>query len=112
MHNSAKKMHSQSTTTLSAEVFAAKDSSGAVVNVMLAVTRRCGLRQADTLRVDGLRMQALGKRSILPVELPDLKPESRIDLQALASSGRPLTVAEFSPLGMVDAYTLNVEIVR
>ncbi len=94
------------------EVFAAKDSSGVVVNVLLSAPRRCGLRQADTLRVDGLRMQAMGRRSVLPVELPDLKPASRIDLLALANSGRTLTVAEFSPLGMYDAYTLNVEIVR
>lgn len=105
-------MHVPGPSGLPVEVFAAKNSSGVVVDVMLAVPRRCGLRQADTLRVDGLRMQAIGRHSILPIELPNLKAKTRDDLLALVGSGRPLTVAEFSPLGLFDAYILKLEVVR
>jgi len=94
---------------LSVEVFAAKDTGVAPSDLMLAVPPRCGLKNADTLRVSGLRVVAMRGKTVLSVDLPDLSPDSRAKFLALAESGRRLAVAEFMPLGLFDAYFLDVD---
>lgn len=95
---------------LSVEVFAAKDASGALTGIILAVPRMCGLKRADTLRIDGLSVIAMESRSVLPVDLPDLSPQSREDMLILTRAGKRLVVAEFSALGLLDAYYLDLVI--
>ena len=93
------------------EVFAAKDASGGFGGVMLSVPARCGLKQADTLQIDKDRMFAIRRRSVLPMDLPRLTEQSRAGLIAHAARGQQLPVAEFTPLGLLDAYFLNLDIV-
>lgn len=72
---------------------------------------RCGLKNADTLRVRGTRLVALRGQSMLRIVLPDLSEESKTKFVALAASGQRLAVAEFMVLGLFDAYFLGVDIV-
>jgi hypothetical protein len=95
---------------LSVEVFAAKDFAGELTGIILAVPRMCGLKRADTLRIDGLSVMAMESRSVLPVDLPDLSPQSRQDMLTLARAGKRLAVAEFTALGLFDAYYLDLAI--
>lgn len=97
---------------LSVEVFAAKDSAGMPAGVMLSAPCKCGLNQADTLRIDGLVMMAVRDRSILPIDLPNLTEQSRAGLLILARLGQRLAVAEFTALGMLDAYFLKLDVIR
>lgn len=97
---------------LSVEVFAAKDSAGALTGVMMTVPCRCGLNQADSLRIDGLVMLAMRGVAVLPVDLPPLSVESRSAFLALAGSGQRLAVAEFKAGGLLDSYFLNLTFVE
>jgi hypothetical protein len=92
---------------LSVEYFAAKDNEG----LIMTVPPRCGLNQADTLRVSGLSVHALKDGSVLPVDLPDINESVRAKLLALFSGGYRLPVAEFFARGLVDAYPLNIIII-
>lgn len=96
---------------LSIEVFAAKDSAGTFTGLMVSVPPRCGLKEADTLRLTGLRVVAMRGRSALPISIPDLSEDSRAKFVSLAASGQRLAVAEFMVLGLFDAYFLNVDVV-
>jgi hypothetical protein len=96
---------------LPVEVFAAKDIVGNVTGVMLSAPCRSGLKQADTLRVDGSLMLAIRQRSILPIDLPSLSADNQTLLRELAAAGQRLAVAEFTPLGLLDAYFLTLDIV-
>ena len=91
------------------EVFAAKDFRG----FFLSAPARCGLKQADTLSVSAKRLSvmAMHGNTVLDLDLPDLTPESLAKLQELEKAGGRLAVAEFSPLGLFDAYFLNVKFV-
>lgn len=93
------------------EVFTAKDATGGASGVMLSVPPRCGLKQADTLQVDKDRMFAIRRRSVLPLDLPRLTEQSRTSLIAHAAQGQRLPVAEFTALGLLDAYFLDLDIV-
>lgn len=95
---------------LSVEVFAAKDSDGTLTGIILAVPRTCGLKRADTLRIDGLSVLAMESRSVLPLDLPHLSQQSREDMLTLARAGKRLVVGEFSALGLLDAYYLDLVI--
>ena len=98
--------------SLAVEVFAAKDSAGALMGLMMAVPCRCGLNRADSLRIDGHTVMAMREQTILPIDFAALTDEVRSNLTALAQSGQRLAVAEFTALGMLDAYFLNVVVVR
>jgi hypothetical protein len=91
------------------EVFAAKDEAGALLGVMLTAPSNSGLRQADTLRVVGLRVVAIRQRSILSIDLPSLDDESLGYLREAARRGGRVAIAEFTPLGLADSYMLNVD---
>jgi hypothetical protein len=91
--------------TVPMEVFAAKDSPLAV---FLAVPRHCGLKEADTLRIDGVTVLAMRSRSILPIDFPELTQQSADRLAALAHGGQQLAVGEFGALGLFDSYFLTV----
>lgn len=98
---------------LSIEVFAAKGwEDGHTPDMFLAVSRDCGLKQAEALRVDGLTMVALQNRSILPIEFPPLTEAVRQKLIVWARTGKPLAVGEFMARGLVDAYFLSVVVAR
>jgi hypothetical protein len=88
------------------EVFAAKDGAG----VFIAAPLRCGLKNADTLRVSGLSMVAIKNESILPIDLPDLEERERRYLLKFADTGRPLSVGEFLASGLADSYLLRLRI--
>lgn len=92
------------------EFFAAKDSLGGS-GVMMTVPVRCGLKAADTLRVDGLTIVAMKDRSILPVDLPMLSEGSRAALVRVAERGKRLPVGEFMARGLFDSYFLTLVIV-
>lgn len=92
------------------EVFAAKDPSGALHGMMMTVPVGCGLKQADTLRIHGMQLLAMERRSILPIDLPKLNEESLNDLVETAKLGRPLAVGEFTALGLADSYLLTLEV--
>lgn len=96
---------------LSVEVFAAKDSDAADAGLFLAVSCKCGLWEADTLRIDGLSMVALQRKSIMPIDFPPLTASVREKLVGWAASGKPLPVAEFMARGLYDAYYLDVVVV-
>lgn len=96
---------------LSVEVFAAKDSDGKFTGLMMTVPPRCGLKQADTLRVSGLAVVAMRKNVVLSVDLPNLSESSCAHFAELARSGQRLAVAEFKALGLLDAYFLDVDVV-
>jgi len=92
---------------LSVEIFSSADVAGRPI-LMMAVPCRCGLRQADTLRISGLVMVAMSARSVLPVDFPTLTDGVRAKLVALARSGERLAVGEFTALGLFDSYFLDV----
>ena len=89
---------------LSVEIFAAKDGAG----VFIAAPHRCGLKDADTLQVDGLSMVAIKNGSILPVDLPDLGDKERSYLLKYSESRRLLPVGEFLARGLADSYFLKL----
>lgn len=93
---------------LSVEVFAAKDSAGFLTGLMMAVPCRCGLKQADSLRIHGTTMIAMREQTILPIDFSTLTTEVRTNLTSLAQSNQRLTVAEFTAIGVFDAYFLNL----
>lgn len=93
---------------VSVEVFAAKDSHGLPGGLFMAVSCKCGLWEADTLRIDALSMVALQRKSIMPIDLPALTVPVRDKLVAWAKTGQPLPVAEFMARGLYDAYYLDV----
>lgn len=94
---------------LPVEIFAAKDSDGNLVGlVVMAVPKKCGLMDGDILRVDGLTMIALRDRSVLPLDFAALTARSSDYLKALANTGRRLAVGEFTPSGLIDAYFVDV----
>ncbi|CAN7779448.1 hypothetical protein LJR296_007897 [Cupriavidus necator] len=92
------------------EVFAAKDPSGALQGIMMTVPVGCGLKQADTLRIHGTQLLALERRSILPIDLPQVDGESLKDLVETAKLGRLLAVGEFTAVGLADSYLLTLEV--
>lgn len=89
---------------LPVEFFAAKDS-GVMV---MTVPKRCGLQDGDTLRITGTDLLVMRDKSVLPVDLPAVSESIKERLAGLASLGKPLPVGEFSALGLVNAYFLNV----
>lgn len=93
---------------LPVEVFAAKDSAGSLTGLMMTVPCRCGLNRADTLRIDGHTVMAMRDQTVLPIDFSALTAEVRSNLMALAQSGQRLAVAEFTALGMLDAYFLTL----
>lgn len=93
---------------LAVEFFTSKDSRGIVMSVPV----RCGLRQADTLRVSGETMVAMNGRVVLSLDLPKLNLASRDLLIGLAAKGKVLPVGEFMGRGLVDSYFLNVVVVE
>ena len=101
-----------SDSVLAVEVFAGKDSAGNATGVALLVPLRCGLREADSLRIDGNKVFALRDRSVLPVSLPDLSSECRVSWLALAELGQPLAVGELTALGVSDSYFLKLDFVH
>lgn len=98
--------------SLSVEVFAAKDSAGALTGLMMTVPCRCGLNRADTLRIDGHMVIAMREQTVLPIDFSALTAGVRSNLISLAQSGQRLAVAEFTALGMLDAYFLNLVVVH
>lgn len=96
---------------LAVEIFAAKDADVTGAGVFLAVPRKCGLWEADTLRINGLAMVALQRKSIMPIDFPPLTESVREKLVAWAATRKPLPVAEFMAHGLYDAYYLNVLVV-
>lgn len=92
---------------LPVEIFAAKDNG----ELFIAVPCKCGLKQADTLRVKGLVVVALKDRSILPIDLPELTEESRGRLLNFAAKGKQIPVGEFMARGLFDAYFLDLVVV-
>jgi len=96
---------------LSMEVFAAKDLDGQIVDLFVSVPRLCGLKHADTLLVDGLTIIAMQARTMLPLDMADLSTEAREKLAFWARSGHRLAVAEFTALGLLDAYFLGLTVI-
>jgi len=96
---------------LSVEVFAAKDPEGKNLGVFLAAPVRCGLKQADSLRLDGLSLVAKKAGAILPLDLPNISELSRISLIEEAVKTNQIAVAEFTVLGLCDSYFLSLEVV-
>jgi hypothetical protein len=94
---------------LSVEIFSAMGQAGLV---MMSVPCRCGLKWADTLRIDGLSMVAMQSRSIVPIDFPELTSADRDALVGLANAGERLAVGEFTACGLLDAYFLNVTVGR
>lgn len=86
------------------EFFAAKGAYGVVMSVPV----RCGLRQADMLRVSGRTMIAMKDRSVLPIDLPELNEQGCELLAGVVARNKLLPVGEFSALGLVDSYFLQV----
>lgn len=97
---------------LSVEFFAAKgaDAGGAHVGLIMTVPHKCGLRQADALKVDGLMMMVLREKSILAIDMPELTEGVRAKLVMLAEKSKQLPVAEFMARGLADSYFLDVVI--
>lgn len=93
---------------LAAEIFAAKDVDGTIGEIFMAVPCKCGLWDADTLRIDRQSMVALQRKSIMPIDFPPLTESVRAKLIARAATGQPLPVAEFLARGLYDAYYLNL----
>ena len=93
---------------LSVELFAAKDFENDDGECFLAVPCRCGLSEADTLRIDGLTMVALREKSIMPIDFYPLTGRVRDKLMAWATRGKPLPVAEFMARGLFNSYFVNV----
>lgn len=89
------------------EFFAAKDHD----DLFMAVPRGCGLREADTLRVNNLSMVAIKNRSILPIDLPLLTESLRTRLMEFAANNQRIPVGEFTARGVVEPYFLNLVIV-
>lgn len=92
------------------EVFAAKDPSGALQGIMITAPVGCGLRQADTLRIHGTRLLALQRRSILPIDFPEVDEVSLRHLVESAKLRGQLAVGEFTALGLADSYLLALEV--
>lgn len=88
------------------EIFAAKglDTTG----LFMAVSRRCGLSEADTLMLNGNRLLAMRQQTILPIDFPLLNDTVRARVESVVHAGGQLTVSEFSACGLYDAYFLNL----
>lgn len=93
---------------LSFESFAAKDANGHLAGLMLSVPHGCGLEQADTLRVNGLTVLAMRNQSVLPLDFANLMPATRADFLALSKTGQRIAVAEFTAIGLANAYFLKL----
>lgn len=91
---------------LSVEFFAAKDGTG----IFMAVPKYSGLKEANILRVDRLKVFAMKDENILPIDFPELTEGVRDQLLQLQARGKPLNVAEFTARGLMDAYKLNLVI--
>lgn len=89
---------------LPVEFFAAKDTT----EVAMFVPKGCGLRDGDTLRVDGLSLTAMRGQSVLALDLPDISQEWRARLAHLAENKHRLPVGEFFSIGLTDAYCMHV----
>lgn len=96
---------------ISIEVFAAKDDSGHVTALMVAVPLRCGLKGAEVLRVAGRRLSAIRRNVVMAVDLPDLDEQSHRALVEAARTQETIAVAEFNVVGVVDSYLLRLEVV-
>lgn len=92
---------------LAVEIFAAKDNDSGD-NLMMAVPCRCGLRNADTLRVNDSKFEVMKKGLVLPIQLPELSKTCQSKLLMMAKEGRQLPVGEFLAGGLFDAYYLNL----
>lgn len=89
---------------MSVEIFAAKDSG----ELVMAVPWKCGLKEATVLRVADTFLIAMRNQSVLPIDLPPVSEEVKARLVDVANRGKQLTVGEFSALGLVDGYFLNL----
>lgn len=94
------------------ESFAAKDSDGELAGLMLSVPHNCGLAQADSLRISGQTLLAVRNHSVLPLDFAKLTHEARADLFSLAVTGQRVAVAEFTAIGLVNAYFLKLIVAR
>lgn len=92
---------------LDVEIFAAKDRT----NLFMSAPMKCGLKEADTLHIDGLSMVAMKKNDILPIDLPQLTPQNKRDLENLYKRGKRLDVAEFAARGLHDSYSLKLVVI-
>lgn len=92
------------------EVFAAKEEDGAVKAVFVSVPRRCGLKHAVALHLEGSRLIALGHTSALPIQFPELDEHTQTILRSIAAKIDHVAIAEFSPVGLFDAYMLRLEV--
>lgn len=90
------------------ESFAAKDAEGQLVGLMLSVPHGCGLEQADSLRVSGLSMLATRNHSVLPLDFANLTLTTLANFRALAKTGQRVAVAEFTAIGLANAYFLKL----
>jgi hypothetical protein len=95
---------------ISVEVFAAKDSTGALKGVLLSVPVDCGLKHADTLRIHGSRLLAMEQQSILPIDMPAFDDACLQDLVETARRHGLIAVGEFTALGLGDSYLLTLEV--
>ncbi len=93
---------------LSFETFAAKDIHGRLEGFMLVVPPRCGLKQADSLRLSGSTFLALHDRSVLPLTFAELTPAALMAVLDFSRQGKRLPVAEFTASGLLDSYFLTV----
>lgn len=92
--------------SVSATFFAAKDAPG----ITMVVPKHSGLKEANILRVDGLKAFAMKDENVLPIDFPDLTPAIRDKLMELKARERKLPVSEFTARGLLDAYRLELVI--
>jgi hypothetical protein len=92
------------------EVFAAKGPDGQTATIVLAAALDCGLRGADTLRVDGNRLVPLRGGVVLPLTLPALDATSLEWVRSAARSAGRLSVGEFTALGLAHSYELALQV--
>ncbi len=100
-----------SVSVLSFETFAAKEADGSLSKFMLVVPARCGLKHADSIRVDGNSVLALANRSILPLDFSELTPSALASILEFSLLGKLLPVAEFTASGLLTSYFLEIVIV-
>lgn len=94
------------------EIFAANNVQGGDSDLFMAVSRQCGLNNADALMLDGLQMLAMRDRSVLPIDFPPLDEKGRERLVAWSAAGKQLPVAEFAARGLYNAYFLDLVVAQ
>lgn len=103
-------MNEQYQQPLSIELFVATSCGNAKPQLFVSVPHKCGLSGANAIKLVDKNMLAMKDQSILPIVFTELSPGVASRLHKLGVEGHKLVVGEFSAVGLLDAYFLDINV--